>query len=367
MISITSYPNKAVGNVGLNISKWNATHHPIKFQVQRRDYEVTLGKSGTSLIVTFSVTASALVSVNDTLFFQSSSSTYYGTAIVTSLSGYNATCTILTGSLPFNQYGFVNLDSRENFYIKTKIWGVQGLIGNLSYYLLGTSTNRPNGQGLANVDVSTYLKSNVDYINEFDYDVLNQLDSNLGGMFNVSFSENWTGYEGAFSGLSETDLNYYTNSAKQIQDTFGSNMGEYVPFLLYGGGETKAKFLSAFTSPTYFKGFPFDLSFIYSESIFGFEVKKYEQTKNINGSTVASTSDMLDFNDGIGVHRLMLKEGYASTVKTVDVWLDNSEGGTVPPPPVVMRALDDGYVDDGYFETINDMTVTLPIDNLETS
>ena len=217
------------------------------------------------------------------------------------------------------------------------------------------------------MDVSTYLKSNVDYINEFGYDVLNWLDSNLGGMFNITFSENWTGYEGSFSGLSETDLNYYTNSAKQIQDTFGSNMGEYVPFLTYGSGETKAKFLSAFTSPTYFTGFPFDLSFIYSENIFGFEVKKHEETKGINGDTIATTNDLLDFNSGTGVHRLMLKEGYASTVKTVDVWLDNTEGDTIPPVVVEMEFIDSGYVDDGYFEVLNDITVTLPIDNLEVS
>lgn len=365
MISIISYPNKVVGNDGLNISKWNAIHQPVKFQMQRRDFEVTLGKTGASLNVGFNVTASTLVSVNDTIFFSSNSGTYFGTATVTSLSGYNAICTITSGSLPFNQYGFINLDTRENYFIKTKIWGVEGIVGVMSYYELGVSINKPNTKGLANVDVSTYLKSNVNYNNNFDYSKLNWNDAALGGMYNITVSENWNGYEGAFSGISETDLNYYVNSAKQLQDLHGSNMGEYVPFLIYGTGETKAKFLSAFNKPTYFTGFPFDLSFIYSESIWGFEVKKHEQTKNVNGGTVASTSDTLDFYEGVGVHRLMLKEGYASTVKTIDVWLDNSEGGTIPPDPVEMVVGESGYVADGYFQTLT--TITVSTANIEAS
>lgn len=365
MISITIYPNKPVGNDDLNVSKWSAVHHPIKFEIKRRDYEVALGKNGASLTVTFSVTASTLLTVGDTLFFQTNSSTYYGTAIVVSISGYTATCTITTGSLPFNQYGFVNLDTRLNYYIKTKVWGVEGLVGDFSYYLLGTSINKPNGQGVASVDVSTFLKSNVDYINEFGYDVLNALDSNLGGMFNITISENWTGYEGAFSGISETDLNYYTNSAKQIQDTFGSNMGEYVPFLGYGVGETKAKFLSAFASPTYFKDFPFDLSFIYSELIWGFELNKHEETINSNGTALATSNNALSFSEGVGVHRMMLVGDYASNVKTVNVYLDNTSGGTLPPLPVEIAAIDTGYVDAGYFES--ETTITVSTANLETS
>src|SRR3990172_13026804 len=356
MISIISYPEKTV-NAGSNVSKWNAVHHPIKFQVLRRDYDVFLDMYGTSLSVLFGVNPTSFISIGDTLSFQTNNFVSSGTGIVTTISGNTVICTLLTGSLAVTQAGFVNLDSRKNFYIKTKVWGVQGLVGNLTYYLLGTSTNRPSDKGLATVDVSTFLKSNVDYENEFDYNVLNWLDSTLGGMFNVSFSENWTGHEGAFSGLSETDLNYYTNSAKQIQDVFGSNMGEYVPFLTYAVEDTKAKFLSSFEKPTYFTGLPFDLSFIYSEKIWGFEFSKYEETKNINGVTAAITNNTLDFNDGIGVHRLMLAQNYASTIKTVDVWLDNSLGGTISPIPIEATLGYADYVDEGYYETITELAV----------
>jgi len=348
-IDIISVPDRVVSTDGLSISKWNSVHHPIKFGLQRKDFTAIMFMLTSDTLKSYlTVTASTVFTVGDTFYFETANSS--GQATVTYLSGteLRATVTSYSGTLPttYNPAHF-NTNTRLNYYAKVKVWGVNDAS---EYYEIGTSIVKPDSTGRVSVDVSSFLKSIVSYRNTFEYDQVNKIDSGLGGRYNITVSENWTGYEGTFTGLSETVLRYFVNSAKQIQDKFGSNMGEYVPFLTYNDGDPKAKFLTEFEKPTYFQGFPFDLAFIYSENIYGFEVKKFEEKRDVNGNSLASAAGtMLSFYEGLAVNRLMLTGSYASNVNTVDVWLDNSEGGTIPPPPVERLMGESGYVEDGYF------------------
>ena len=348
-INIVSIPDRATSTDGLNVSTWNSVHHPIKFGLQRQDYLASAYMmTSTTLKAYLSVTASTIFNIDDTFYFETANAT--GQATVTYLSGteVRATVTTSTGILPATYTPTIfNLNKRLNYFVKVEVYGVND---SSDYYLIGTSIVKPNGSGRVDVDVSSFLKSIVGYKNTFLYDQVNKMDSSLGGRYNISISENWTGYTGAFSGVSKTFLRYFVNSAKQIQDTFGSNMGVYVPFLTYNDGDAPAKFLTEFEKPTYFVGYPFDLAFIYSENIYGFEVKKFESTQDINDALLSVVGTDISFYEGLAVNRLMLTGSYASNVKTVNVWLDNSNGGTVPPPPVARLAVTDDYVDSGYFE-----------------
>jgi len=366
-INIVSYPNREIDRNPLKVSKWNAVHHPIKFELQRKDFEMSIGwLGGTSVQITTNL-ANGLIMGEVVMFLCTDGQT--GTAEVTAINTTTIfTATVLTGS--FNttgRFGFINLNSRLNYYIKTKIWGVDSTD---SYYEIGVSINKPDTTGRSTVDVSSFLKTIVGYTNDFDYTTLNWKDNNLGGRFNISMSENWTGYTGAFSGISETDLNYFVNAAKQIQDVYGSNMGDFVPFFttLEEQGEKYAKFLSDFEKPTYFIGFPFDLSFIYSELIYGYEIKRHEQKYDINRNTSGSLvrSNPLTIEYGLAVNRLMLTEVTDSTVKTMDVYLGNTEGSTPTPPPVARLAVTDDYVDSGYFEEKTGLP-TISTANIENS
>jgi hypothetical protein len=163
----------------------------------------------------------------------------------------------------------------------------------------------------------------------------------LGNRYNISYSENWFGYEGDFSAMSTTDLSYFTNSAKQIQDLYGSNMGEYVPFLETTGPDPKAKFLSDFEVPTYFPGFPFSLSFIYSEDLTGIETTKREEKFDINKNSTGVTVLELDNSQLPFVNRLMIDQGYTNETY-IEVYLQTEEVLSA------LRAIAPDYVAPGY-------------------
>jgi len=312
-VSVILYPNREI-EVSTNISKWSALHHPIKFGMQRRDYECYMYNSAGELVVVFAG-ADQVVTIGDTIYFKADNGSF-GTATVISESTNDFNATITTGSISAG-YGFINLDTRLNYYVKTKIWGVDGTN---NYYLIGTSINKPLSNGILSVDVSAFLKSLVGYTNAFDYSIINWKDSTLGGRYNITYAEFWTDYSGNFSGISNTLLYYFSNSAKQLQDVYGSNMGEFVPFPT---STTKAKFLSDFNSPTYFVGYPFSLSFIYSDAIAEVEITRHEQPRDINNNTVGGEdTDVLTPDHALGVNRLMIGESYGATVKMVDVWLE---------------------------------------------
>jgi hypothetical protein len=110
-------------------------------------------------------------------------------------------------------------------------------------------------------------------------------------------------------------------------------MGSYVP--TYDNARTdKAKFQSVFKRPTYFVGYPFSLNFIYSDNMTNSQLTRKEQTKDINGNTISNTTDNMNMAFRFTANRLMLKQGYTSNVKTVDIWLD---AGAPQPVPVVPK------------------------------
>lgn len=139
----------------------------------------------------------------------------------------------------------------------------------------------------------------------------------------------------------ESNFIYVTNSAKQIQETYGQNMGEYVPYGIEG--ILKAKFLTKFEEPVYFAGYPFTLSFIYSDLIVGHEIKLIEDRLDINGGAVSDEETALSQSHGHSINYLKLQDSYPSGVKYVDVSL--STGETSPDLYV-----EQGYVDSGYVE-----------------
>ena len=126
-------------------------------------------------------------------------------------------------------------------------------------------------------------------------------------------------------------------------------MGEYVPF--YDGTSSpevdgNAKFLSDFEKPTYFPDYPFDLSFIYSESLAGIVTTREEETFNVNGTSVSTSSTELDNSQVQNVNRLMIEQSYAAGITEIDVWLNSD--GTVDCDKYVLQ----DYVLSGYVTEI---------------
>lgn len=360
-INVTKYPQRNVDDNTQFVSKWSAVHHEMTFEMQRRDYFATFSTnpsntsqmSVSSFLPPGETQAAAIgeilriVSNNgDIDDFEVVAHGTTGTLFVDIKPGFNP-----------NGNGYFNKYERENYFVRTNIYVVNEFN---QYVLAGQSINKPNVNGNVEVDVSSFLKAYVGYVNDFDYSLLNDKDLSLGGGYNITYSENWNGYEGGFSALNDTELRFFVNSAKQIQDLYGANMGEYLPFYFDTPSDAypESKFLSDFENPTYFPGFPFSLGFLYSEYLVGIETNKLEEEFDINGVSVgAASSDKLENTNAQNVNRLTVNGSYPITTKTIQVWLETD--GTAD----CVEYLTPGYVQVGYVESICGLPpVTDPIE-----
>lgn len=327
MIDIVAYPSKIVNEQPTEVSKWNAVHHPIQFQMQRKD--VTIGASyrydATHLEIQINGPVEGVV--GDMVYFNSG--IFVSSAEITHIISDTPTLSTIrvlysTTSTYVQLVGFLNwLDGRPNYFVETMILGVNSTP---AYYEVGTSINKADNTGLVKVDAADFLKKIVAYANTFQYDELNKADTSMGGKFNIQYREGWTGSTGSWSGISATNLYYYVNAAKQVKQIYGANMGEYVPFETAFDTEDKAKFLSDFRKPTYFPGYPFDLQFIYSDAVAGRQLVKFERTKDLNGSTIGTSSADLDTAYLQSVNRMMITS-VECDVKEMDVWLETDGVG----------------------------------------
>jgi hypothetical protein len=210
-----------------------------------------------------------------------------------------------------------------------------------SNILLGKSTYNPR-VGSLNVDISheirSYLESNLSftYGSSLNYkDTTSTLKCYLKYQL-VTIESGNTLTEGTIVS-DESNHIYVTNSAKQIQETYGQNMGEYVPYGVEG--LIKAKFLTKFEEPVYFAGYPFVLSWIYSELVVGHELKLLEDRLNVNGANISSEETQLDTTQGFSINLLKLQDSYNSNVNFVDISISTGQ------------PKDDLYVESGYVVT----------------
>ena len=224
-------------------SNWQAVHHPIKWELQRKD----------ALVVEKSIDGAGFVS------FELTTTPPTGVVVGMNLTYYNGT-TVISGQITvisgdrirINKVfptgvltgGFIIFEGLyNNYYIETQVENI-GLIRTI-----------PNPQGKAVIDVSAWLRTQTAFENTYNYASLTAVDLGQSGGYRLRFRENYNFQIGAFG--SYTSKFYWSNSAKQIRDAYGSNMIEYVTNL-----NTPVKFLSVFNRPTNFLGFPFSLSWI---------------------------------------------------------------------------------------------------------
>lgn len=321
MIEEITHPQKNLNSPNDSIvSKWNAVHHPVKFEFQRKDLEIDTVQEFfiSSIQINSSDSLSELV-VGESIYVYSEGvydGVYEITLINTGLGFFVVDCPFISDTTG----GFFNINARKNYYLETKIFDSEN-----NY--LGASINKPNDSGLIEVDTSTWLKSKVDYKDVFGYSEVCEDDTTLGGAFFILYTEY---YNGNSQGDSiESDLFYYTNSAKQIGDVYGSNMGEYLAFANEDVSST-AKFMSDFIRPTYFNGFPFSLSVIWSEYMLDFLSNDFQIgviKKSVDGSSVNAGPIGVPSGGG-SVRRFLINEDntvYPESIDYLTAYIYNSE------------------------------------------
>lgn len=311
-VTVTARPEKTING---HLAKWNSVHQPINFSMQRKDAAVTTKSLNSSGYIKLKMSAPipSSVAVGQKIYFFSPSQKYYLT--ITAISGLYITTDGVTAGYVFG--GSLNyVDAFKNYYIETRILNVDD---SSIYVNLGNQKNKVDITGLATVNVQQWLKTAVIFENKFLYNQINKKQAGEGSKFSVQYREVFNGIAGIYTAIK--GLSYWTNSAKQIQEVYGANMGEYTP-TLDNSRTAKAKFQSVFNKPTYFVNYPFSLNFIYSDNMLNYQLIRREITRDVNGVQIATTSDNLSTTQRFFSNRLMLKGGYSSNIKTVDVWLE---------------------------------------------
>ena len=326
-ISVTKTP---VIYVNGHPSKWLPVHQPITFEVTRMDSNV-LQKylvAGTEIHFKMSWFPPNTLAIGQKITYVKNGLSYVLTIKNIVLNGYYIIVDNVYGVLG-SSLGFINFtDAYRGYFIETLV----SVINSANQYVnIGSIKTKVNTIGKSTPSIQEILSTKTINKNDFLYNALNKKQLGEGGKFNIQVRESYNGTYGPYSKLDPVNCMFYTNSAKQIQEVYGYNMGEYVP--TYDNSRTnKAKFQSVFKRPTYFVGYPFSLNFIYSDNMLNYNVMRKEETKGINGATIANTSDNLIISERLNANRLMIKQSYPSTVKTLDVWLESDGVATTDNP-----------------------------------
>jgi hypothetical protein len=321
MISIKKNPSILING---HKSNWFPAHQPITFEIQRIDASV-IAKTFKNNQVTFTLNVNLPSSVKAGHKFSFVQGTKQTLLTIISASG-NKLVVPYTSTTYYGVFGYVIFtDSYTSHFIETKVSYIKGS----TYEAIGSIKNKTDLFGVAKISVQELLSTKCINQNDFLYNAINKHQFGEGSKFNIQIREVINGVAGNYTSLVDANVLYYTNSSNQIQDKYGYNMGSFVP--TYDSARTdKAKFQSVFKRPTYFVNYPFSLNFIYSDNMLNYQVTRKEQTKDINGNIIATTTDNLNMASRLFANRLMLKQGYTSNIKTLDIWLESDVATVIP-------------------------------------
>lgn len=221
------------------------------------------------------------------------------------------------------------------YYLRVRVfeYGSNTLLADLSV--------RPIRVGDMRVDVSRYVRSYLEssYTPNFTGRINDaELKSVL--RFYITYQENFI--DGTTGSLISDGANYINAalSAKQIGQQYGQNMRDYTPLLRDG---LVAKFLTEFETPVKWNGWPFTLSFIYSEDIIGQEVKRIETNLNINKAFISDGETQLDRSKANKINWVKISDNISENIKYINAKLRTGVA-------VGEMYVYDGYVEDGYVE-----------------
>ena len=369
----------AVILTGNNVSRWNAAFNPIVFTYQRKDFEVTAvafdsltGNAKVTINGDMSAVSTAYTNnlattqnaaaqgitllTNQKIYIYLNAAPYIGVFTVT---GADSSSIIINTPFITNAVGFVNINMLRPYYkILTNINYVDPLTGAVSTI---TSTNRPNSQGIIKADISNFLQSLLRAKDISDYTQANFRDTNLSASYTIQYAEQYDNYAVPGTTITSpyitiTDPYYIMYTARQIQSKYGGNLAQYVTFPT----SQQAKWVTDFIEPAYTNGYPFDISFIYSEALTGRQLYYQIISLDINRQPLpanATTSYLLNddsswllnqdgskmviaaqnlFNtpipNQVGLNRLLINTTFPDNVYyfTITIYYNDANGTPIP-------------------------------------
>ena len=258
MITLISTPEYAEPTDPTVISRWLATESPNNFRLLRRDWIAgTPVNNGGFLQVT--VDAIYTGSVTDVISIYD---LYNDSMLTGTITNVDGTFLILTTDIPYvatmNPAYLNDHTLYGGYYFEGRM-----TINDVLYPL--TIIASPDSFGYADLDVSGILRIHTSLGKTGNYTELIMQEPTKSGNFSFEYRECWYGSDeswipegGSISPPSDDILWYYAECVRSEEQ--GSNLHEYVVTDIYD-----APFLNLFDQPVYFRGLPFDLSFILPE------------------------------------------------------------------------------------------------------
>jgi hypothetical protein len=293
MVTIRKYPqfDKLVGTppTTLKTSKLNAIRNPTIFEFQRQDFSLFgVRQFGNTALLVFNGQPS---------FFDNSTSgniyVYAGFGMYDSEGVGN-----IEFSATFNRWvmktniayiqnvqgGFVNV-YKQNYEIRLEM--KYGAVNFETYsYLLKTSVS---AKGIGKIDVSQALRYICEKVPSINYSLICNQDLNLSGSLKIRFKEVW-------KNSTEIQSKWISPSGIGVPETWEYLLAVLQPpreqnniMTEFDDSFESGEFLSAFTEPTLFVGFPFSISFFWPTE------------KTQVGFSYFAKVDKLDINKSIGL------------------------------------------------------------------
>lgn len=327
MIQIISTPGRTAPTG--SESRWSAAGNSVDFVFQRKDRVIQKAVNvGYTRI--FMTTPAPDLAIGDRVYIGDVLNRYTGVHTVIAVGSGTFDIGVLFTS---NTVGFVNLISLFPSYV------LQVTIESSENDIVLECPS--SASGLIRCDASGMLRSYLDIEEGYNFDLINRQDIGADLEYSLYYREIFS-YDGStiIGGPPKSEGNQYrvTNSVKQIGDAYGQNMREYMTYPYATGNEMK--FMDAANEPTYFPGYPYSLSFIYSELSPAYELNRHIEQLDVNRTLIASTGTdkRLSSASRDHVNHLTLRNMAAldSKARYLRLWLDETD-----------EAEDDGYAGGG--------------------
>lgn len=352
MILVNQTPARPNAQKSSLSSKWLGSVHPILFNMQRVDYYANSAQNDGLGNLKFTVISNTGpdFAIGDTIKIASAPPfiAYNISAEVTALV-VNPTSFDVTVASPYtvNNPLYI-LINRPDYRLEVEIFEFKPASN--AFLSVAKSLWRPDPKGLALVDVSAYIGKDMDHRNASAYNVRNWKDQNATSRFYILWREYYTGSAANQYG-SPADIYSVAKVAKQVGDQYGQNLGEFIPYADNDAAITnRAKFLTDFEEPTYWPGYPWDIGFVYAETIQGQDITLEEDRIDAGGNVIGHEDDNIDKTQSLAVNRLRPifpsdSPAYAGQVAALKIWLEL--GGVS-----VEDYVAEDYVLDGYTATV---------------
>lgn len=332
-------------------SRWIAANNPIPFKFTRKDGAIVSiapysGIGAGDIEVTLDAAYPVFVT-DEYVYINSEDGLYDGNYKI--VSPGNLSTIVLTGKVNGSSTGgYINfIDAYPDYFLQVDLQDKDG-----NSILEDFINYNASPKGLMVADFSLFLRALMTNTPEYEYSNINDIAIDFAVQFNFRYHQYYNGSFQAWSALQDHNF-VAVNGAMQIGDATGQNMSPYVifpnnefltPVEVIGdiGGtalgdeddamiqvdvtNTIGKFLTMFTKPKHFEGYPFSLSFLFDVSLKGFAdyVCKGERHLDINSVPLLNLKTRLSEYDS-DVNFMRLDETHSALTKIIKAFIVNTD------------------------------------------